>query len=474
MNPSFSQNKNNSSKKQVKNSKKDKIKEEPLELFPISGKKVEISFTGEKISSNGGALLLKEIEEEIGIIKAMTLSINDPRDQRYVHHKLIDLLKQRIFQIACAYEDANDCDSLKNDPIFKICLDKLSDSDPDLASQPTMSRIENTSNRGDLYRIAEAFINNFIKSYDKEPELIVLDFDDTNNNAHGKQELIEFNGYYGEYCYMPLHVYEGISGKLITTIIKPGKRSKGMQVLAILKRIIKLIRLHWKNTRIVYRGDGHFTAPEIIEWIDAHEKLHRVTGLAGNSRLKEHIETSLKSAKNIYKNRKAYNLGNKTVKLYHTFYYKAESWEKEQRIVAKVEFGEDGSNIRYIVSDMNKCRAKQLYEEIYCARGQMELFIKEHKTYLKSDRSSCEKFEANQFRLFLHSAAYVLLHALQNSALKNTEFANSTMQTIQLKLIKTAAIVKELKTKIKIEFPRSSPQKDVFKWAFGFFDALRC
>ena len=241
-----------------------------------------------------------------------------------------------------------------------------------------------------------------------------------------------------------------------------------------MKRIVKLIRLDWKNTRIVYRGDSHFTAPEIMEWIDDQEKLYRITGLTGNSRLKKQIETTLKSAENIFKTRKANNLGNKKVKLYHTFYYKAESWAKIQRIVAKVEFGEEGSNIRYIVSDMNKCRARQLYEEIYCARGKMELLIKEHKTYLKSDRSSCKKFEANQFRLFLHSVAYVLLHALQNSALKNTEFANSTMQTIQLKLMKTAATVKEVKTKMKIEFPLSCPQKDIFKRAFVFFNALRC
>ena len=474
MNSNISQNKNNSSKKQVKNNKKEKNKEEPLQLFPISGKKVEISFTGEKISSNGGALLLKGIEDHIGIIKAIASAINDTRDQRYIQHTLINLLKQRVFQIACAYEDANDCDSLKSDPIIKICLDKLSDSDPDLASQPTMSRTENNISRSDLYKIAAAFVNHFIKSYDKEPDVIILDFDDTNNNVHGEQELIDFNGYYHEYCYMPLHIYEGISGRLITTILKPGHRSKGIQILSILKRIIELIRLDWKKTRILYRGDSHFTAPEIIEWIDAQEKLHRISGLTGNSILKKHVETTLKSAEKIFNDRKAHKLCNKKVKLYYTFNYKAESWAKEQRIVAKVEFGEEGSNIRYIVSDMNKCRARQLYEEIYCARGKMELFIKEHKTYLKSDRSSCKKFEANQFRLFLHSVAYVLFHSLQNSALKNTEFANSTMQTIQLKLMKTAAIVKEVKTKIKIEFPCSCPQKDVFKWAFVFLNVWLC
>lgn len=474
MNSNNSQNATNSSNNQVKNNINCNNQDKTLQLFPVAGKAVELDFTGDKISSDGGALLLKEIENQIGIVKAINSAMTDNRDQRYVTHDIKNLITQRVFQIACAYEDANDCNSLKNDAVFKLCADLLPDTDTDLASQPTMSRFENVASRATLYRIAEAIINVFIRSYEEKPEVIVLDFDDTNNNVHGGQQLSLYNSYYSEHCFMPLHIYEGISGKLITTILKPSKRSKGIETLAILKRVVSFIRSYWQDTIIVFRGDGHFKAPEIMEWIDTRENVYFVTGLAGNTVLSKQIETTLKSAKNIFKSRKANKTGNKKVKLYHSFYYRADTWHKKQRVIAKVEVSDKGSNIRYIVSDMDKCRARQLYEEIYCARGKMELYIKEHKTYLKSDRTSCNKFEANQFRLFLHSAAYILIHTLQNTVLKHTEFANSTMQTIQLKLLKTAARVKELKTKIKIEFPKCSPQKRIFERAFGIFEVLRC
>ena len=211
-----------------------------------------------------------------------------------------------------------------------------------------------------------------------------------------------------------------------------------------------------------------------MEWIDKQNNVFFVTGLSGNSVLNTSVQLTLKSAENIYAERKANKLGDKKVKLYHSFFYKAKSWDRSRRVICKAETSRQGNNTRFIVTNMDQCKAKQLYEEIYCARGKMELYIKEHKTYLKSDRTSCHKFEANQFRLFLHSAAYILIHALQNSALKNTEFANSTMRTIQLKLLKTAAGVKELKTKIKIEFPRSCPIKNIFEKAFMIFEFLRC
>ncbi len=445
-----------------------------LRLFPVDRKEVELSFSGEKISSDGGLLLLKEIEEQVGIISSLSSALIDQRDQRYISHDINSLLSQRIYQIACGYEDTNDCDSLKSDAIFKICAGRLPDSGADLASQPTMSRLENSVSRSDMYRIAEVIALTFINSYEQEPNVIVVDFDDTDSRVHGGQQLSVFNGYYGEYCYMPLHVYEGISGKLITTVLKPGRRSKGINVLSIFKRVINFVRQYWKNTLIVYRGDGHFSSPETMEWIDKQKNIFFVTGLAGNSVLNTNARLTSNSAKNIFVGRIANKLGHKKVKLYHSFFYKAKSWEKSRRVICKVETSDLGNNIRFIVTNMDQCKAKQLYEEIYCARGKMELYIKEHKTYLKSDRTSCHKFEANQFRLFLHSAAYILIHALQNSALKNTKFANSTMRTIQLKLLKTAAGVKELKTKIKIEFPRSCPIKNIFEKAFRIFEFLRC
>lgn len=454
--------------KEDENTKNNFTSEAILELFPIQNKKVEISYTGEKVSSDGGALLLKEIDNQINLISGIYSCIEDERDLRYVKHELKELLTQRVFQIACGYEDANDCDSLKDDQIFKICAEKLPQSEASLASQPTMSRFENSISRRELYRMAELFLDNFIKSYTEEPSIIILDSDDTDDTAYGQQEMIEYNDYYGEYCFMPLHIYEGLSGKLITTILKPGRRSKGANVFSILERIISHIRKHWKHTKIVLRGDSHFCSPEFMNWKQKQENINFITGLTGNNVLKQLSQITVDSAK------RSYRENNAPVKMYHTFAYKANTWEQEQRVVVKVEVNEKGTNVRYIVTDLWEYRTKQLYEMGYCSRGNMELRIKEHKTYLKSDRTSCHRFEANQFRLFLHSAAYVLIHTLQKEALKNTQYCNATMQTIQLKVLKVAAYVKEMKTKIKIELSAFFPEIELHINCFKMFNCLRC
>lgn len=437
-------------------------------LSDIQKKSVELSYTGEDTSSDGGLLLLREVEKQTGIISGIGKCIKDDRDQRYIDHSLKQLLSQRIYQIAAGYEDANDCDELRSDSILKICSDQLPISGNDLASQPTMSRFENSVRRSELYRIAEHFAQCFINSYESEPEVIIVDCDDTNNNAYGNQLQIEYNNYYGEYCFMPLHIYEGLSGKLITTILKPGRRSKSINVFSILKRIICFIRKHWSQTIIIIRGDSHFCSPVFMDWTKGQYKVNFITGLAGNQKLHELSKITKESAQKLYAVEK------KPVKKYHTFSYKAGTWTEKQRVVVKVEVNSMGTNIRYIVTDMWDYRTSHLYEIGYCARGNAELRIKEHKTYLKSDRTSCHKFEANQLRLFLHSAAYVLIHTLQKEVLKHTQFVNSTMKTIQLKLLKTAAHVKELKTKTKIEFPVSHAYKTQQSKCFEIFSVLRC
>jgi hypothetical protein len=439
-------------------------------LTPVSGKRVIADFDGGQISSDAGALLLKETEAQVGIIAAFAAALNDRRDQRYVGHSLSELLKQRIFQIACGYEDANDADALRVDPIFKMCAGNMPESGEALSSQPTISRFENAPSRTELYRIGLAIVDNFIASYQLEPRVIVLDFDDTEDIVNGHQQLALFNGYFNEYCFMPLHIYEGLSGKLITAILKPGKRLPGKTILAILKRLITHLRKSWKNTLIIFRGDSHFTAPEIMDWIDTQENVSFVTGLAGNAVLQKLAKTTIQSAKNIFEKRQS------KVKLFHTFNYGAESWTKPQRVVVKVEVDSKNGepNVRFVATDMQQAKTSVLYEDIYCARGNAELYIKNHKTYLKSDRTSCHRFQANQFRLFLHSAAYVLIHQLQNSVLKGTEWAKTTMQTIQLKILKIGAKVKELKTKIKIELPTAFPQQEIIRKAFSIFEILRC
>ena len=214
----------------------------PLLFSPISHKKVEADFDGGEITSNAGALLLRETEKQVGIISAMSAAVRDTRDLRYIDHSISDIITQRVNQIACGYEDANDSDSLRSDPALKISANRLPISGLDLASQPTVSRLENAVRRADLVRMGYALADNFIASYATPPEIIILDFDDTEDETHGQQQLTLFNKYYDSHCYLPLHVYEGISGKLITSILRPGKRPTGFQVVAVLKRIVRKIR----------------------------------------------------------------------------------------------------------------------------------------------------------------------------------------------------------------------------------------
>ena len=437
-------------------------------LSPVSKKPIEMSFSAEKISSDGGLLLLREIEARNGILQSITSCIQEDRHPGYVKHSISSMLTQRVFQIAAGYEDANDCDTLRDDMILKICAEVLPESGNSLSSQPTMSRFENSLSRSELYKIVVAFVDNFIQSYSEEPSVIILDPDDTNSNTFGTQQLALFNEYYGEYCYMPLHIYEGQSGKLIATILKPGRRSKTADVFSILQRIITHLRKVWKNTIMIVRGDGHFCSKELMAWVADKDNVHFLTGLTGNKLLNDLARITINSAQKQFK-----SSGN-PVKRYHSFDYAAGSWSGPQRVIVKVEVNEKGTNIRYVVTDIRCVRTKALYEHGYCARGQMELYIKESKVHLLSDRMSCSRFEANQFRLFMHSAAYILLHALREKMLQGTEYANATMKTIRLRLIKVAAYVKEIKTRIKIELPKQFPDMEVIANCMGKFNRLRC
>lgn len=438
-----------------------------LSIKNVQNKPVILNFDGGALSSDAGILLLKEVEEQINIIQSMTEVITDNRDSRYIKHTIKELLFQRISQIACGYEDANDCNELRYDPIFKILCDRLPESGDPLASQPTMTRFENAISRSFLYRLARVFADAFIASYEKEPSLIVLDFDDSEDKVHGNQQLALFNNFYKDYCYAPLHVFEGISGKLITSILKPGKRLTGKQTLAIVKRLIRYLRNYWPNTVILFRGDGHFSYHEVHEWIDEQENVNFVTGYAVNSVLKKLAEPLLERA------RRLYNQSKRDVRLFHTVYYKAGSWAKHRRVIIKVEINHKGQNIRCIVTDLYHAGAKELYQTVYCGRGNAELYIKDLKLYLKSDRTSCHRFMANQFRLLLHSAAYVLIHALRTNILRHTQWEKATISTIRLRLFKIGAKVQELKTRIKIELPSGFPLQKTLSRCFQMFELLR-
>ncbi|MEI8226475.1 MAG: IS1380 family transposase [Bacteroidota bacterium] len=439
-----------------------------FDLQPIDNKRVEVSFTASDISSDGGLLLVKEIESQIGIIKSVVSCINDTRHQGYIDHSLEEIAAQRVYQIVAGYEDANDCDKLRDDTILKMSVGRLPVTGKPLASQPTMTRFENTPKVSELYNIAYAFVDSFIESYKSEPPVIIIDCDDTNSDTHGAQQLSLFNNYYGEYCYMPLHIYEGLSGKLITTILKPGRRSKGANVFSILKRLIVHLRKMWKNTVIIIRGDSHFCCKELMDWSEDKPGICFITGLTGNSLLHSMIKNLVESCEYQFKRY------GKEVKRYHSFNYKAGSWKNQQRVIVKIEVSGKGTNIRFIVTDLWEYRAKALYEQGYCGRGRMELNIKDHKTYMYSGRMSCNRFYANQFRLFLHSAAYVLMHTLQENMLKTKGMASVTMKTLRERFIKIAAQVREMKTKIKVEFPAACAQSECLENYFLEIGQLRC
>ena len=417
-----------------------------------SGKKIEIDFNGGEVSSDAGLLFLRETESQIGIINRVASAIDDKRHPGYVRHKIVHLLTQRVFQIAAGYEDGNDSNNLRNDPILKISCD----GEDALASQPTMCRFENAPSRTVLYRIAKVLVDVFIDSYDKPPEGIIIDIDDTDDPTYGNQQLSLFNGYHDCYCYMPMYIYEGKSGKLITTILRPGKRPSGEEIVSIIKRIIKQIRQNWPDVGILIRGDSSYSSPAVYNFCREND-IKYVLGLKGYKPLMQRAQGLKKKARELYEN------SNRPVKLYGEFSYQAGSWSEPNRIIYKSEYNCKGSNIRFVVTNFAHTNRKFIYQTAYNGRGAMELMIKEHKNHLASDRTSCNSYTANQFRLFMHSIAYILIHTFRERHLKNTEFAKAQFNTIRLKLLKIGARVKRLSTKIKIHLSTSYPMKDEFR-----------
>jgi len=415
-------------------------------------KKVAVDFNGGEVSSDAGLLFLRATEAQIGIINRVANAIHDHRHPSYVKHQMVQLLSQRVFQIAAGYEDGNDCDTLKDDPILKIACE----TDDSLASQPTMCRFENAPDHKTLYRIGAALVDAFIAAYEKPPESIILDLDDTADPTHGSQQLSLFSAYYDSYCYLPLHIYEGKSGKLITTILRPGKRPSGREIIAILKRIVKKIRQAWPQVGILLRGDAHFSAPAVFDFCAEHQ-IKYVLGFKAYQPLVQKAENLMAQARELYEHSEG------PIKIYGEICYQAKSWPKAIRVICKTEYNDQGANTRFIITNLEHARYRFIYETVYCGRGAMELMIKEHKTHLLSDRTSCSSFAANQFRLFMHSIAYVLMHAFREQHLNQTGFTRAQFNTIRLHLLKIGARVRKLSTRIKIHLPTAYPYKQDFE-----------
>lgn len=332
---------------------------EQLRFPPISGFSIRGDFQGGALSSDFGPILLRGVDQQIGLIDRLAGAINDRRHLSYIDHPLPDLLAQRIFQVACGYEDGNDANSLRQDPMFKLAVErKPLDADEHLASGPTFSRLENAVTPQDMYRMAQAFVDQFIHSYSEAPSVIVLDMDHSEDPTHGQQELALYNHHYRNHCYLPLFIFEGLSGNLITAALRPGKRPSGAENASILKRVIKHLRRHWPHTHIILRGDGHFANPELMRLVlnDPHSDF--IFGLPSNAVLARLAQPMLESTRELHRLRcenasRSDSSPPHSTKIYHEFDYGAESWPQPFRVILKAEVMSLGDNPRFVVTTLD-------------------------------------------------------------------------------------------------------------------------
>ena len=442
---------------------------ESLRFPPVAGLTIRGEFDGGPMSTDIGPLLLREVDRQTGLSERLAHAIEDRRHPSYVQHPLRDLLAQRLYQMACGYEDANDANALRHDPLFQLALerDPLSEAVA-LASAPTFSRLENSVTSKDLYRVASAFVDGFIASYATPPELIVLDLDHSEDRTHGAQERCVYNGYYGSHCYLPLFVFEGLSGKFITAVLRPGHRPTGAENASIVKRLLKRLRQHWPETHILLRGDSHFANPELMALKPADPLLDFVFGVAGNPALSPLAEPALARARVQHQLHctNAERTGNPPparTRLYEEVDYAAGSWPQRFRVLVKAEIMSQGDNPRFVVTSLARPTPETVYRLCYCARGQDENYIKHLKQDLHSDRTSDHGFRANTLRLYFACGAYVLHHALRTETLRGTELARAAPATVIRTLFKLAVRVIRYKDRIKLQLPGACPVQALLK-----------
>jgi len=436
----------------------------PFAFPAVARKKVSAAFDGGMLSSDAGVLLLRNVEKQFGIAQRLSACLKEKRDAEFIKHTVEEMRRRRVFAIAAGDEDGNDVDRLRYDPVFKMAVGRPPESGDPLCSQPTLSRLENAPSRTELGRMMLAMVDQFCSSYRRAPKSIILDVDDTFDAVHGNQQLSLFNAHYDERCFLPIHIYEGGSGKPVAMILREGKTPSGKEVRTILKHVIKRIRGHWPKVDILVRGDSHYGRHEAMEWCE-QQGVDYVFGFGTNATLAGIIRDD---ADALCVERAT--SGAEKVRSFRKFRYGAQSWTCERRFVARLEATEKGRDIRYIVTSL-KGSAKHLYETVYCGRGEMENFIKLHKAQLASDRTSCRDPRANQFRLILHTAAYWLMHAVRKAVPRRSALFRAEFATLRLRLIKIAARVVEGAARIRISLPSACPNAALFRHLAGRFAA---
>jgi len=439
--------------------------------IPFAGKRLTTTFDGGHLSSDGGLVLLQRVDEQLGLTARLAQCLRDERDQNLVEQSVLDLLRQRIFGIVCGYEDCNDFDTLRTDALFKLAVGRQPLTGADLGSQPTLSRLENAVGPKDLLRMSAALVEMFVEGHHgAPPQRIILDADATDDPTHGQQEFEFYHGYYDHHCYLPLLVYATADGgepaclerseqELVAAVLRPGNVHAGHRAVAVLRRIVERLRAAFPDSEILLRGDAGLALPAVYDYCEG-AGLSYVISLAKNSRLLAQAEPLLREAEAIYA-----ETGEK-VRHFGEFTYAADSWPHPRRVVVKAEVTGQGENPRFVVTNLEGPDAEAIYDELYTKRGDVENRIKELKNDLASGRTSCHKFLANQFRLLLHAAAFVLMQGLRR-LLAGTEVAAAQAATLRVKLLKVAARVRQTWRRIWVQLPTSYPYQRLWEMLLG-------
>jgi len=432
-----------------------------ISFSSLGRRSVLADFAGGSITSDAGALLLREADRRLGLIDALDAVIPDPRNQQLIIHQQATMLRQRIFAIALGYEDGNDHQQLRDDPLMQLVTERGIDAKQPLASPPTLCRLENRVSRKTLTEMARAMVDVFIRSHASPPEELVLDFDATDDAVHGHQVNRFFHGYYDQYCFLPLYVFCG--HHLLVSYLRPANIDPAKHSWAILSLLVKRFRQVWPGVKIIFRGDSGFCRWKMLKWCDAHD-VGYIVGLAKNARLLPLAKTAMDQARQLFE--KAGD--GKPQRVFTEFFYAAGTWDKQRRVIAKAEYlgaperGTPKENYRFVVTNLTET-GQWLYEECYCQRGDAENRIKEQQLGLFADRTSCHEFVPNQFRVMLSAAAYVLLQHIRQTALVETELAEAQVSTIRLKLLKIGGLVRRSARRIVLHLASGCPQQQLFR-----------
>jgi hypothetical protein len=409
---------------------------------------VEASFDGGDIVSDGGVLLLKQVDERLGLTRAAAQALGDERRASSVRHSVQTLLAQRIYGLCLGWSDVCDHNVLRNDLVLQTAVGR---AEP-LGSAPTLSRLETSATSEHAAALHEVLMRQFIASHVKAPKELVLDVDATHVPLHGEQERGHFHAYYDNYCYLPLYVFAGQD--MLACVLRPSDRDPASVVSALIKRLLVPLRRAWPKTKIIVRADSGFCRPRVLQRLERWGVSY-ILGLQKNSRLAQQVDLAELALADQYAAKQTKQ------RMFGEFTYAAKTWDKERRVIARLEHGPQGGNPRYIVTNL-KGSAKALYERRYCARGEAENRIKEAQLDLFGRRASCHRFQANQLRLLLAGLAYTLMINLRRLGLQGTELAKACTATIRTRLLKIGAAVLRNTRRVRVLLASAHPMKHVF------------